>query len=124
MNAVLLALLLLQVKHFAGDFVLQSSRQARFKGIYGHRAGLEHAGTHAALTIPCLLAVGISPRLALAAAAIEFVIHYHEDWFKARISRRIGLMPDGRAYWAMFGADQLVHQLTYLAMAGLLLTSM
>ena len=121
MHTVLIALLLLQIKHFIGDFVLQSARQSRFKSGYGHRAGLEHAGIHAVLTLPCLLGVGVALTSAVIAAAAEFVVHYHEDWLKERIIYRAGLTSGDQGYWLAFGADQLVHQLTYLAMIAVLL---
>ena len=79
MHTVLIALLLLQIKHFIGDFVLQSARQSRFKSGYGHRAGLEHAGIHAVLTLPCLLGVGVALTPAVITAAAEFVVHYHGE---------------------------------------------
>jgi hypothetical protein len=115
------ALALLLLKHFLGDFVLQTARQAQFKGVYGHRAGLEHSGIHVLLTVPCLLVVGIAPGAALAAAAAEFVVHYHEDWLKELINRRYGLTRAHKAYWVVLGADQLVHQLTYVAMVAVLM---
>lgn len=111
----LFALALLQIKHFLGDFVLQTANQVRNKGTYGHPAGLVHAGTHAALTIPCLLAVGIVPYLAVGAAAIEFVIHYHQDWLKERLNARIAGSQQTKAFWVAFGADQLLHQLFYVS---------
>lgn len=121
MNTVLVALLLLQVKHFIGDFVLQSARQSRFKSGYGHRAGLEHAGVHGVLTLPCLLAVGVALTPAVIASAAELVIHYHEDWLKERIIHHAGLTTADKGYWLAFGADQLVHQLTYVAIIAVLL---
>ena len=121
MTTMLIALALLQIKHFLADFVLQSARMAQFKGVYWHRAGFEHSGIHVALTLPCLLAVGVAPVPALAAAAAEFVVHYHEDWLKDRISRSGGYTTADKAYWVILGADQLVHQLTYVALVAILL---
>jgi hypothetical protein len=120
---VLIALLLLQIKHFAADYLLQSSRHVQCKGIYGHRAGLEHAAIHAVLTVPCLLLVGVSALSALAGAAVEFIIHYHEDWLKAQVNTRLKLTPEMRAYWVAYGADQLVHELTYLGLVAVLIVA-
>ena len=41
---LLWAVLVLQIKHFLGDFVLQSTYQFRTKGIYGHPGGFLHSG--------------------------------------------------------------------------------
>jgi hypothetical protein len=119
-TAPVLALVLLQLKHFAADFVLQTERQVRFKGVYGAAPGIQHAGTHALLTLPCLLAAGVAPVAALAAAGAELAVHYHQDWLKERVGRLAALTPANRGYWMLLGADQLVHQLTYAAMVGLL----
>jgi hypothetical protein len=112
----LVLLALLQVKHFLGDFVFQTENQARNKGIYGHPAGLVHAATQAALTVPCLIAVGVEPLAIAVVTAIEFILHYHQDWLKERISARFRGAQSTKAYWVMFGADQLLHQMFYLAL--------
>lgn len=121
MNTALLLIALLIVKHFIADFVLQSEWQVRNKARYGHPAGLLHAGFHAVLTLPCLLAVGVAPVPALAAVAVEFVLHYHQDWLKEQITRRGGAGPERQIFWIVLGADQLLHQLFYVAMVFLLL---
>lgn len=120
MGSVMLALLLLQVKHFLGDFVFQTQRQVQYKGVYGAWPGLEHSGLHAAMSVPCLLLAGAAPVAALVAALIEFVVHYHQDWARERFVRRTGLTPAARQYWVLLGADQLVHQLTYVAIVWVL----
>lgn len=121
MNPIVLAFLLLQVKHFLGDFVLQSSRQIRAKGTYGARAGIEHAALHALMTVPCLLVVGVAPIAVATVAVVELLIHYHEDWLRQWITQRARVTTAHKAYWILLGADQLVHQLTYVAMVWILL---
>ena len=78
--------------------------------------GIEHSAIHAAASIPCLLFVGVAPATALIAIGVEFVIHYHEDWLKEQIVRRNRLTTQDKYYWVAIGADQLVHQITYLGM--------
>jgi hypothetical protein len=119
------ALLALQVKHFLCDFVLQTAYQVRTKGIYGHVGGFIHAGLHATLTIPALLILGLSLKSIAIVVVLEFLIHYHTDWSKAQIDERNQWGFSDQRYWILFGADQLIHQLTYLAivyafLAGLL----
>ena len=121
MNSALLLVALLQAKHFLADFLFQSDWQVRNKGSYGHPAGLVHAGQHALLTVPCLLVVGVTPALAAAAAAAEFLIHYHQDWTKEWLGRQLSATPDRKIFWVVLGGDQLLHQMAYLGMAFLLL---
>lgn len=119
MGTELVALVLLQVKHFLGDFVLQTGNQARNKGTYGHPAGLTHAATHASLTVPCMLIFGIAPLYIALAAAVELALHYHQDWLKERVTARF--RGSTKVYWAIFGGDQLLHQLFYVALVVILI---
>ncbi|MEI9886959.1 MAG: DUF3307 domain-containing protein [Rhizomicrobium sp.] len=111
---LLAALLALQVKHFLADFVLQSAYQVRTKGFYGHFGGLLHSGLHIIGTVPALLILNASPHAMAIVLVAEFLIHYHTDWAKAGIDHRYHWGTGDQRYWILFGADQLVHQLTYL----------
>ena len=113
---LLWAVLVLQIKHFLGDFVLQSTYQFRTKGIYGHPGGFLHSGIHIVGTLPALLILGVSPAGIAAILVAEFAVHYHCDWLKAKIDRTYHWGYSDQRYWMLFGADQFVHQLTYLAM--------
>jgi hypothetical protein len=121
LTTILVGLGLFQVKHFLADFVLQTSYQWRNKGRYGHPGGLLHAGIHAVGSIPALLSLGATESALAAVVAAEFVIHYHIDWSKERINSMFGLRNNSAPYWMVFGGDQLLHQLTYLAIVGVLL---
>jgi hypothetical protein len=116
MAIVIVAMALLQLKHFLCDFVFQTQRHLQFKGQYGHPRGIEHSVIHAAASMPCLLLVGVAPTAALIAVSVEFVIHYHEDWLKEQIVRRNHWTTQDKYFWVAIGADQLVHQITYLGM--------
>jgi len=112
---VLTALAIFQLKHFACDFALQTPRQIQAKGNYGQIPGLEHAGLHAIASLPALLVLTRSP-LAIAIVVLsEFVVHYHVDWAKAQIDKRQNFRNTSTAYWVVFGLDQFIHQMTYLA---------
>jgi hypothetical protein len=113
---ILLSLLVFQIKHFLCDFVLQTSDQIRNKGTYLHPAGILHAGLHALGSIPALLVLSRDPLPIAILVVGEFLLHYHADWSKAQIDRRLRLNDQSSLYWAIFGADQMIHQLTYLAM--------
>jgi hypothetical protein len=110
------AMLAFQLKHYLCDFVLQTQFQARKKGIYAHIAGITHAGTHVIGSVPALLILGCDLRMVLILLLAEFLVHYHTDWAKARIDRARGAAGQDHVFWMLFGLDQLVHQLTYIAM--------
>jgi len=117
----LLALLaLFQVKHVLADFVLQSDFIIRNRRRYGHPGGLLHAGIHGIGSLLVLLAAG--PAVSAAALAViagEVVIHYHIDWSKDTLTSNLALTQSDSAYWWLMGADQGLHQLTYLGMVWL-----
>jgi hypothetical protein len=112
---VLSALLAFQLKHFLCDYVLQTGYIVETKRIYGHIGGLMHAGAHAIASIPAFLLLSASGTTIAILVAIEFVFHYHVDWLKAYVDTRAGWTQKDQAYWILFGFDQLIHQLTYLA---------
>ncbi|MCR9069864.1 MAG: DUF3307 domain-containing protein [Rhodobacteraceae bacterium] len=117
---VLALLAALQVKHLIADYALQSAWMVRNKGIYGHPGGLAHAGIHAGLTMVALVPFGLPVLMVLALAAAEFVIHYHIDWAKQRVTEPQNLTPADKMFWVLFGADQFLHQLTYLGLVWVL----
>lgn len=117
----LLALLtLLTIKHFIADFLYQPPYQWQNKGTFGHPGGLVHAGQHAFLTaaivwwfVPALI-------YALVIAAGEFVIHYVVDWAKMNINKAKGWGANTHnEFWILLGVDQLLHSLTYIAIAAI-----
>ena len=121
--AVLAIVFGLQAKHFLFDFVLQSDWQVRNKGRYGHPGGLVHASLHGFGTLVVgLLAVFSGPfglLTAMLIAAADLIVHYHIDWLKSQISRRMNLTSDRQGFWIAFGADQAAHQATYLGLVAL-----
>ena len=118
--ALFWALVLLEVKHFICDFVVQTRYQVTNKGTYGHPGGLLHAGLHGIGSLPAIILLTGSPFLIAAIVVSEFVVHYHIDWLKAAINRVRGLSYDDLMYWVVFGADQFLHQVTYIVMLGVL----
>ena len=118
------ALLALQLKHFLCDFVLQTEYQVRTKGIYGHFGGFIHSGLHILATLPALFILGAHPKAIAIVLVCEFVVHYHCDWTKQRIDHVYQWGMANQRYWILFGADQLVHQLTYLGIVYVLLSGL
>ncbi|MBV0911772.1 DUF3307 domain-containing protein [Anianabacter salinae] len=111
----------LLIKHFLADYQFQTLYMVQNKGRYGHPGGIQHAGVHAAMSLPILVVAGFAPLLSLAICVGEFVIHYHVDFMKEVVSKRLGLTIQDKAYWSLFGLDQLAHQLTYVLMIGVAL---
>jgi Protein of unknown function (DUF3307) len=115
-EAVILLLVLLQIKHWYIDFVNQSNEEVASKGIYGDRQGIMHSAKHGFGTLACILFIVGLPYLffAVVLAVIDFVIHYHIDWLKMNYGNRDITTP---AFWNHLGLDQMMHQITYLFIA-------
>lgn len=120
-TTILLVLLAFQVKHLVCDFVIQTRYQVDNKGYYGRVGGLIHAAWHVLFSAPILLVLTRVPATIALVLVFEFLVHYHCDWLKARTQRRRGWTQNDAIYWVAFGADQFVHQVTYLVMIALVL---
>lgn len=121
-SSILLAFIVLSVKHTIADYFLQTPYQFQNKGIYGHPGGLIHSAVHVSLTLPVFLILPPATMgLALAIIAGEYVIHYHVDWGKEQLIERYGLTQSDPQFWNLFGVDQLAHFLTYVAIIALLI---
>lgn len=115
---ILLLLTALTIKHFVFDFLYQPPYQWQNKGTYGHWGGIVHSGQHALATFIILVLFGINPWFSLGIFALEFVIHYHMDWFKMNYNKSRGWGPTTHnEFWVLLGVDQLVHSLTYILIA-------
>ena len=117
LEASIALLALLQIKHWYIDFVNQSMEEVHSKGIYGDAAGLWHSGKHAIGTLFCILILTGTNYFseAFLLACLDFVVHYHVDWAKININKSKNYTVETKEFWAWLGFDQLMHQLTYLA---------
>ncbi len=115
-TSILLLFCLLQIKHMFGDYFLQTPRMLSGRGTYLHFGRVQHAAVHALLSIPAFLLVGADFTFVLALVAVEWLVHFHLDWAKARFSETRELNPGQALFWNAFGVDQALHQLTYVAM--------
>jgi hypothetical protein len=117
MTVVIILLALFGIKHFLADFVLQFNYMLKDKGTYGGGGGEDHAGMHGLGTL--LIAIWfVTPFNAVLLAMMDTIIHYHIDWAKTNLSRR--LTPADRKFWLWFGADQGLHYLTYILIIGII----
>lgn len=106
----------LEIKHFIADYLLQPNWILAGKGDVRLPGGYAHAGIHAVFSFIVLLVCGTSFGLAATLLVAEFVVHYALDYAKVYYSRGVSMESQPRRYWALHGADQLTHQLTYIAM--------
>jgi hypothetical protein len=121
--SLLTVLLVLEVKHFVFDYPLQTAFQLKNKATYGHLGGIVHAALHALGTSAAFLVVRPSLGVGIAIVVGEFIVHYHLDWAKGQLGRYLKLTPEDNLYWWAIGADQLLHHLTYVVIAGVLVAS-
>ena len=112
---LLAGLALLQLKHFVADFLLQPTYVYSNKGNYGHPGGLIHTGLHMLGTVPVLMLLGMGPLAIALVVVAEGIVHYHLDFAKDRIGTRLNIQITQWRYWALFGLDQVLHQMTYVA---------
>jgi hypothetical protein len=121
-HIALIAVLILLIKHLIFDFFLQTEYQYKNKGIYGHPGGILHAGLHAFGT--SFLFLYVYPGAALAAQILvgEFIVHYHIDWTKEQVIKRMKLTTGDAAFWWALGVDQFLHGATYIVIAWLALS--
>lgn len=118
-------IVLLQTKHFFIDYVFQPPYMHKNKGTYGHLGGIFHAVLHAAATYILLTIVyfdsmytDINSIIAMA-VILEFISHYHIDYFKVKLNKMFKMTYDDEIFWRLQGLDQLLHQLTYIAVISL-----
>jgi hypothetical protein len=106
----MMVLLLLQIKHWYVDFVMQTPEMVAGKGIYANPKGVLHSAQHGLATF-IILALFTSLPLAAALALFDFVTHYHIDWAKMNYGCRDIQSPK---FWHHLGLDQMAHQIVYL----------
>ena len=115
-EAIIILLVLLQVKHWYIDFVNQDMEEVNHKGQYLHWLGVKHSLKQGFGTMACVWVVVGTPYLiwAFAMGCIDFLIHYHIDWTKMNYGNRDIQNPK---FWNHLGLDQMAHQLTYILIA-------
>ena len=106
----------LQIKHFAADYLLQTPWILQGKGDFAKGGGYIHAGLHALGSTPAFIFAGLDIGLVALMAAAEFAVHYLIDHLKVIYSTRRPMATTTMRFWALHGADQLLHHLTYSAM--------
>ena len=111
-------LVALQFKHWLIDFVLQSQKEIVAKKVYMSWLSCRHSLQHALgtfLAVWLILGYNGIP-FAVAMAMLDLLVHYHVDYCKVKFGSED---VKSKRYWVEFGFDQCVHQLTYIAIIGL-----
>jgi hypothetical protein len=113
---VLSVLVGLQAKHFVADYLLQPRWMIEGKASFAKPGGYVHVVIHALGSLLILAPAGVSTVMIAALVVAEAVVHYIIDYAKARWSLLHPSDPERKSYWAAHGADQFMHQLTYVVM--------
>lgn len=113
--ALLLIYIAFRVKHFVGDFILQTDWMAMTKGVSGkegYKALLSHTVIHAAGTF--IVTLIFAPALWWL-ALVDFAVHTVIDRVKGRITKVKEWKPTDTVFWWAYGLDQELHNYTHLA---------
>lgn len=99
-----------------GDYFLQTKIMLDGRDQYVHLGRFLHAGVHALGSLLVFLVVGAPLGFVILLVLAEWVVHFHIDWWKGRLTADQNLTPADAGYWRASGVDQALHQLTYVAM--------
>lgn len=116
-GTVLILIALLLIKHMFADYFMQTPKMMSGRGQYWHMGRAQHAAVHAVGSAIVFVILGTPVWFILAVCVLEWVVHFHIDWAKAKHSDSKCLSPTEAAFWRAFGMDQTLHGLTYVAMA-------
>lgn len=98
------------------DFFLQTPRMLVDRAEYIHFGRIQHVVIHAIGSAIALAVVLTNPTFIFVIVVAEAIVHYHIDWGKGLYSNKTEQTPADAGYWHAIGADQALHQLTYIAM--------
>lgn len=120
---ILALLVLLQVKHWYADFVIQTYMQTVKKGVWLHPVGISHSCEHVVATYAALMffnfvIMPLNGLSMLIIGLVEGILHYIIDFIKVKYGCKDNTKP---LFWNQFGQDQLAHQICYIAMTAYLL---
>ncbi|MEQ9695649.1 DUF3307 domain-containing protein [Shimia sp. SDUM112013] len=121
-TAILLLFAALQIKHLLADFYFQTMWMMDGRDRYFHLGRTCHAGVHVAFSAVILLAFSTPLPLLVGIVVLEWVLHFHIDWWKAGQNKSKGWTPADAAFWRALGVDQTLHHLCYILMVWIWLT--
>lgn len=115
-STVLILFGLLQIKHMFADYFLQTPRMLSGRATYLHVGRAQHAAVHAIGSALAFAIIGAPAAFIVLVCALEWAVHFHIDWGKAKHSEMTELTPKDAGFWRAAGFDQALHQLTYIGM--------
>lgn len=119
---ILLLFALLQIKHLFADFFFQTSWMLTGRDTYVHFGRTVHSIIHAGLTAVVFALFGTPVIWLVILFVIEFAVHFHVDFWKARENKTKCHTPEDAAFWRAMGVDQALHHLTEIGLIWIWLT--
>ena len=101
-------------KHAIVDLGLQSMLTGIKKHDYFSNAHIHYA-QHGFFTLILALAL-FDPTVAVALAFVDYLLHWHVDFFKHHLMIKFGIKSQTTAWWWLNVVDQTAHYLTYFAL--------
>lgn len=121
LQSVLLLLVALQIKHVICDGPLQTLQMVREKSVYGRPQGLFHGLIHMAGCFIVLSLFGLPLTWATGLAVLDGTIHYHIDFIKENVVKRMGWSYSDSQFWWAIITDQTLHHMTSVVLVWLAL---
>ena len=127
---VVVLLVLFQVKHLVVDFFIQNRFPYMWlnKGKFFHPGGWLHSLGHAIASY-AVFSVARPPvvgweTIAITLCVMELFVHFGIDLVKVRVSQwREWKCNTSPYFWDALGVDQFLHQMTYLYMVAVFISS-
>lgn len=107
--------LMLLIKHAIADLGIQAQLQNINKSNYfgnGHIHYLHHGLGTLVMAGLCLPAIP-----AILCAIIDYIIHWHIDYTKHKVNKKLNIESRSRAWWWTNVMDQILHFTTYYYLA-------
>jgi hypothetical protein len=114
--------LLLFIKHAIFDLGLQPMGTGPYKLVYIGKAHLWHYGPHGLGTM-LILALYTPLELAVLLGLLDYVLHWHTDFFKTHIRAFYNWNNKQRQFWLLNAVDQILHFLGYYLIVQIVLAN-
>lgn len=120
-----LLLFLFTIKHCIADVFLQTYHSSegvykeRYLGWGGHRHYIEHG-----VCTVILLLFFTSPTMAILLGLLDYAVHWHVDWGKTTIYKKLGYKRSEPRFWRLHTLDQILHFSTYGAIVWIISMSL
>ena len=100
-------------KHALADLGMQSFRPIAQKQFYFNKGLHLHSFDHGAFTFVVLLFF-LNPITAFLLALLDYICHWHIDFIKSNVVKKLGIEKTGNTFWRIQTIDQILHYSTYM----------